>query len=90
MGYSVYNMTFTGTAGDNRGLTGLDPNATWGLVLWNNGDPGTGNELVGWSLDVTAVPEPIIYALACFGLVFVGGTAGRFYLKSLRTETLKS
>jgi len=29
---------------------------------------------------ITAVPEPINYALACFGLLFVGGSIGRFYL----------
>ena len=29
----------------------------------------------------SAVPEPITYALAGFGLLFVGGSAGRFYLR---------
>jgi hypothetical protein len=29
---------------------------------------------------ITSVPEPINYALACFGVLLVGGSAGRFYL----------
>jgi hypothetical protein len=33
------------------------------------------------------VPEPINYALAAFGLMFVGGSAGRFYLGRRRLAT---
>jgi len=36
------------------------------------------------AINATAVPEPITYALAIFGLVFVGGGLGRFYLARLR------
>jgi hypothetical protein len=32
-------------------------------------------------LIIAPVPEPITYALPLFGLVFIGGTAGRFYLR---------
>ena len=34
---------------------------------------------------ITAVPEPINYALAGFGFLFVGGSAGRFYLARRRS-----
>lgn len=33
---------------------------------------------------MTVVPEPITYAMAVFGLVFVGGSAGRFYVSRRR------
>jgi hypothetical protein len=36
---------------------------------------------------VAPVPEPINYALAVFGLVFAGGSAGRFYLGRRRSAT---
>jgi hypothetical protein len=39
------------------------------------------------TFDYTPVPEPINYALAGFGLLFVGGTAGRFYLGRRRFAT---
>ena len=32
------------------------------------------------NFNITAVPEPINYGLAGFGLIFLGGSAGRFYL----------
>ena len=32
------------------------------------------------NLNATAVPEPVNYALAGFGLLFIGGIAGHFYL----------
>ena len=42
---------------------------------------GTGHsESVSFDNIIVAVPEPINYALAGFGLIFVGGMAGRFYL----------
>lgn len=47
--------------------------------------PGGGvNFLTG---TINAVPEPINCALAGFGLIFVGGTAGRFYLGRRRSIT---
>jgi hypothetical protein len=45
----------------------LNPNNTWGLVLWDNGHSGIENALVGWRLDITAVPKPVNVALICFG-----------------------
>ncbi|MGO8927546.1 MAG: hypothetical protein ACLQU3_11720 [Limisphaerales bacterium] len=64
----IYDVTFSGTSGTpGAGFNGLDPNNTWGLVLWDNSTSGIENGLVSWSLDITAVPEPVAVALICFG-----------------------
>jgi hypothetical protein len=34
----------------------------------------------GWSLDITAVPEPVNVALGLFGVLFAGITAVRWWL----------
>jgi hypothetical protein len=49
----------------------LNPNSTWGLVLWDNSSSGIENALVSWTLDITAVPEPENVALGCFAGVFL-------------------
>src|SRR5262249_36122546 len=48
---------------------GFNPNGTWTLFFadQNAGDKST---LVSWSLDVEAVPEPVVVALGIFGVVF--------------------
>ena len=71
-GTYVYDATFSGTSGSpGIGFNGLDPNATWGLVLWDHGTSGFENGLVGWSLDITAVPEPVNVALGIFASLLV-------------------
>ncbi len=40
------------------------------------------------NITLTAVPEPINCAMAVFGLVFVGGSVGRFYLGRRRSATV--
>jgi hypothetical protein len=66
----IYDVTFSGSSGTpGTGFNGLDPNNTWGLVLWDNSTSGIENGLVGWSLDITAVPEPVTMALALCGAV---------------------
>ncbi len=68
----IYDMTFSG-------FDGLNPNGTWGLVLWDNGSSGIENGLVGWTLDITAVPEPVTIALPIFGgLMLAIGLVRRF------------
>jgi hypothetical protein len=70
--YSIYDVTFTGASGTpGTGFNGLDPNSTWGLVLWDNSGSGIENSLVSWTLDITAVPEPENVALGCFAGVFL-------------------
>jgi hypothetical protein len=72
-GYS-WSQTFTGSpvydsGTPSGGFTGLDPNVTWHLTL----SSPDGNSLTGWSLDITAVPEPVNVALGIFAGVFVVG-----------------
>jgi hypothetical protein len=68
----IYDVTFPGSSGSpGTGFNGLNPNSTWSLVLWDNSTSGVGNGLVGWTLDVTAVPEPVNVALGIFAGVFL-------------------
>jgi hypothetical protein len=76
-GYSgpnpFYEVTFSGVGSE---FYPCNPNNTWGLVLWDTGTGSSLNGLVGWTLNITAVPEPANVALAAFagliGVVFVG------------------
>jgi hypothetical protein len=54
-------------------LIGVNPNTTWTLDLVSGGNPGDANIVTGWSLDITAVPEPVNVALGIFAGVFVVG-----------------
>lgn len=74
----------TGTSGEDE------------LNLWGNSDGSytlygdiNGNRYgptdVSGVKTITAVPEPINCALAGFGLIFVGGSAGRYYLGRRRS-----
>ena len=64
-GYRFYDVTLSYFNGDN-------PNNTWGLVLWDNSHSGIENGLVSWSLNITAVPEPVSLALGIFaGIVLL-------------------
>jgi hypothetical protein len=59
-GQQIYDMTFAN-------FNGFNPNNIWALNLWDTSTSGIENGLVGWTLDVTAVPEPVNVALAVFG-----------------------
>jgi hypothetical protein len=67
-GNGIYDVTWTGTSGTpGTGFTGLDPNNTWALVLFDHSNSGIENGLVSWTLNITAVPEPVTTALGIFG-----------------------
>ena len=68
-----YSIDFN-TIGFKDAFNGLDPNNVWTLFFADtvNGDTSIVN---GWSLNITAVPEPINMALGIFG-----GTAGLIVL----------
>ena len=59
----------TNPLGSSRGslsyFSGLDPNGTWTLFFADR-SVGATSTLVGWSLDITTVPEPVTVALAVF------------------------
>jgi hypothetical protein len=47
----------------------LNPNGTWTLFIADLSG-GAQSQLMGWSLDITAVPEPVNLALGVFGALF--------------------
>lgn len=69
----IYDVTFSGSAGNpGTGFFGLNPNNTWGLVLWDNGENGIENQLIGWTLKINAIPEPTTWALVGFVALLCG------------------
>jgi hypothetical protein len=58
-----------------------DPNTTWTLFFADN-SPGGQSTLNGWSLDITAVPEPVNIAMVIFGVMLVGVGVARWYLRA--------
>jgi hypothetical protein len=86
-GNRIYDVTFSGASGTpGAGFNGLDPNNTWALVLWDNSTSGIENGLVSWSLDITAVPEPVTLALICFGALAAGIKLTAWWRKSSPTR----
>ncbi|HTL72003.1 MAG TPA: proprotein convertase P-domain-containing protein [bacterium] len=61
-----------------------NPNGTWTLFFSDN-SAGAQTTLNGWSLDVTAVPEPVNVALALFAAGLVGVGAVRRYRNSSKS-----
>jgi hypothetical protein len=59
------SITLDGTFGN------LNPNGTWTLFFADAVTGGGRATLNGWSLDITAVPEPVNVALGIFAGVFV-------------------
>ena len=55
-------------AGAGGVYNGVNPNGTWELFLADL-SAGSKSKLSGWSLEITAVPEPITWALGIFGSV---------------------
>jgi hypothetical protein len=66
---------------NSGGTVGSTDYGFWGNI------GGNYNPQVFGTATITAVPEPINYALAAFGLIFVGGSASRFYLGRRRSAT---
>jgi hypothetical protein len=68
---------------------GMSPNGTWTLYFADVVAGGGNETLNGWSLDITAVPEPVNVALIVFGVCVAGVSVGRFYLVRGRCSTGK-
>lgn len=64
----------------NPSFAGRNPNDTWTLFFADSSALGE-NKLSGWSLDITAVPEPLNLALGLFGVVVAGAGGTRWYLQ---------
>ena len=58
-----------GVANPLASFNGLTPNGTWTLFLADMSGGGV-STLAGWSLEITAVPEPVTVALGIFGGLF--------------------
>lgn len=69
----VPNTPTTYNVNVGSSFIGINPNTTWTLFFADQGAGGT-TSFSGWSLDISAVPEPTEAALGLFGLV--GGLAG--------------
>jgi hypothetical protein len=67
----IYNFPSSDPLFDS-GSGSPDPNGQWSLVINSTGF-GDNNTMQGWSLDITAVPEPVNVALGIFGGLFVVG-----------------
>jgi subtilisin-like proprotein convertase family protein len=64
-------VSYTADGGSLSSFNGLDPNETWTLFFADLSGGNT-STLNGWSLDVTAVPEPVNVSLAIFGVGMIG------------------
>ena len=69
---SVLSGTYQAN-GSLSGFNGDNPNGNWTLYFADTIAGGGNATLNGWSLDITAVPEPMNAALAIFLILFAGG-----------------
>jgi hypothetical protein len=69
--YGTSQATFYSTFG------GMNPNGTWTLFFADLSGGGGQSQLTGWSLDITAIPEPVNVALGIFAGVFLIVIVGR-------------
>ena len=58
----------------------MNPNGVWTLFFADVSAGGGQAAVNGWSLDITAVPEPVNVALGLFGVLFAGVSVVRWRL----------
>ena len=58
-------------------FNGTNPNGAWNLYVLDDTQGNAGSMAGGWSLTVTAVPEPSSFVLGVAALAALGGLAGR-------------
>jgi hypothetical protein len=83
----VYGLLFTDSNKDELNLWG-NTNGIYTLGSNIGGQTVTVDISFGGTT-IAPVPEPINCALAGFGLIFVGGSIGRFYLGRRRSATVR-
>jgi hypothetical protein len=76
-GNAAFDLAGTQTLG--AAFNGKDPNGTWTLFLADASSLGV-STIGSWSLEITAVPEPVTVALGIFGVLF-GAVQGVRYLR---------
>ena len=74
---TTYTIDFS-NSGFESTFTALNPNNTWTLYF-QDGIVGDEALVKGWSLDITAVPEPVNVALGLFGVVLVGAGVRQYW-----------
>jgi hypothetical protein len=73
---SAPTFSYTPDGGSLNSYNGLNPNGNWTIFFADMASGGGSgpSSLVTWSLDITAVPEPVNVALGIFGgLAVLGG-----------------
>ena len=82
-GGTTYSINFT-TSGFQSAFTGQNPNNPWTLFFADT-VPGDTTTLNGWSLNITAVPEPVSMALVVFAGLAVAFGLGRYFVRKTKT-----
>lgn len=82
----VSGITYMADGGSLATYNGMNPNGTWTLFFADMAGGNT-STLNGWSLDITAVPEPVNVAMAVFGASFVGIILLRAYRGSKKSAS---
>jgi len=76
---SSFMMGSYNAAGSLVNFNGLQANGNWTLYFADLANGGGTSLVEGWSLNITAVPEPVNVTLAIFGVGFMGVGAVRVY-----------
>jgi subtilisin-like proprotein convertase family protein len=84
--YPQYN-----SAASFSSLNGINPNGVWTLYFSDTLTGGGDATLNGWSLDITAVPEPVNLALVGFlGFMAMAGFARSMRRKQFQLDSIHS
>jgi subtilisin-like proprotein convertase family protein len=71
--------TWRPDGGTLSSFNSMDPNGTW-TIFFSDMSSGGQSTLVSWGLEITAVPEPIHWALMIFGGLFVVARVARRFI----------
>jgi len=85
---STSSFNANGAQNLNTSFGGMDPNGVWTLFFADVSGGGGTSLVNGWSLDITAVPEPTTVALGIFGVI--GGIGGLVRWRSRRKLLVES
>jgi hypothetical protein len=82
---SLPTYSYTPDGGSLAAFNGSDPNGTWTIFFADMASGGGSgpSTLQGWTLDITAVPEPVNVAMGVFGVCLAGiGLGRRIYARA--------